>query len=525
MVIDKKYLTSIEITVNTECNFRCRLCTSAGMINGPVHEMKPDLFKKIVREIDQKTLLHLVGGEPLLYFLDKQFLYDEIFKNPNIILQIVTNGSVIHKQNTLLRYLEQDKSCNIIFSGEACHQGYENLRVGGDWNIFLSNISLIVNLGKKNKNLIICINYIATIQTMPYLKEFVEIMHNLGIHNIIVSNLFYSESAEKIYGINFNEHLITDIDTYKTEIKQVISFMEENKYNTNFYAKHVKGETLLYEGNREFLPIDNGHNAIKKLMTKENLEIPCCWYPYYNLNILWDGTVSSCCASNNLTLGNCENNTIYEIFNNTKISQMRDVVLSGKPPYCVCNNALRTKGQIESVQDVMRNFPLRAKYQEYIKQFQAMKEQDVDKAIEFLEEKEKETFDFDCFSSIIWNELAGVYLYRKKDYEKAEYYVNKILAIQPHHIASLTKLANILIFQKEYLKAIEKLNFLLEEKCEDPLVKFWLGYAYELQGNKDKMYSLYRDFMFVCDNDKKYQHIVETWGYSHAQEVMNNENK
>jgi len=152
------------------------------------------------------------------------------------------------------------------------------------------------------------------------------------------------------------------------------------------------------------------------------------------------------------------------------------------------------------------------KYQEYIKQFQAMKEQDVDKAIEFLEEKEKETFDFDCFSSVIWNELAGVYLYRKKDYEKAKYYVEKILKISPLNILAKTKLGIIFIHQEKYNEALMQLQVLIEES-NDPLNCFWLGYAYEKTDNLLMAIKCYKNFTDQF-SDK------EVWGYKHALQVI-----
>ena len=513
MILDDKYLTRLELVLTTKCNFKCKLCTSAGMINGPLHEMDEALFQKIVQEIKQPTSLQFFGGEPLIYFNNKPHLYDIIFSNSNIFPIFITNGSLLHLQEKLLSYMES-KPCNIVFSGESYGEGYEALRVGGNWDLFLSNIKLAAQKISKNKYLRISMNYIVTQQTIKELQRFTETMESIGVHDISPMHLIYSPSAEKIYGTNFNDHYIVDTNIYKEEMQKVRDFLRNKKSPVNFQGKKICGEAINYMVEdfsclNKFVHKIENHKS--QIVEKNKNKKPYCWMPFYSISIYDDGTVSACCTSNNLTLGNCIDNTIYEIFNNEYFDKIRNDICYNKPMYCCCTN-MHPDGDYRTEKDNIKKNLLVIKYQEYIKQFQAMKEQDVDKAIEFLEEKEKETFDFDCFSSVIWNELAGVYLYRKKDYEKAKYYVEKILKISPLNILAKTKLGIIFIHQEKYNEALMQLQVLIEES-NDPLNCFWLGYAYEKTDNLLMAIKCYKNFTDQF-SDK------EVWGYKHALQVI-----
>jgi len=233
--------------------------------------------------------------------------------------------------------------------------------------------------------------------------------------------------------------------------------------------------------------------------------------PYQMFVVDWDGTVAPCCGGRNLIMGNCNKNNIYDIWNGEIYQKLRDEVIETKPIYCTCS-AIHNSANYSSSDDSQTSNNLQCEYKSIVEKFKSMIEIDIDKAIQLIEQQQ--IFDFDRNSIILWNELAGVLVHRKKDYLKAQKYIDKILNIDPYNIAAIIKQANIFIYTEKYEDAIIKLSNISEVlKKEYPFINFWLGYAYEMQCKMDLAISCYR--LFTDDIEKD-----SSWGYKHAEEVL-----
>jgi tetratricopeptide (TPR) repeat protein len=145
-----------------------------------------------------------------------------------------------------------------------------------------------------------------------------------------------------------------------------------------------------------------------------------------------------------------------------------------------------------------------------------MLEEDLDKSIEYLEEKEKELYIFDTNSISVWNELAGVYLYRKSDYDNASKYIDKILKLNPNSIQALMKKGIMLVFQNKYKESIDVLNKISLNGTSNDIYYFWMGYAYEKDGNQKLCHEYYSEFLSLSKDEN-------SWGYKHAEEILINQ--
>lgn len=519
--------SSVEINLTNQCNLRCIMCTGASKVcNDIPQSMCPELFSKIVNEINgQKTSLILIGGEPMLYFNDKQYLYDEMFDNEFIIPQFITNGFLLDKQTKLLN-LMNDHNWRIEFSIEGIDDTYNNLRRGSDFDVILNNIKLAVNMKNKNSSLsIVGINYIATQKTMEELVDFVILMGEVGVDYIHVHHLIFSPTAEQIYGFNFFDYCVKNEKEYLYLIDNTIDRLQKENANITLLFDSVGKQKKYYAGFNQSLNInfnDDYQNLFYKIHDPYKLKGPFpkshCAAPFREMLINSQGMVHPCCASGNLIMGNCNQNNIYDIFENQNYQKIRNDLLSHKPDYCCCHETYHSRNYESSIdlandkKHMASNQNLNIYYDDEIKKFKSLvAEKKIDEAIGLLESIETTEFNTHCIK--IWNELAGVYLYRKNCDSKALVYINKILDIMPNSVEAKIKKANVLSNQKKYDIAISVLQSINDSGEKFPLIYFWLGFVYEQISKWNEMKENYSKFVELFDDE-------EVWGYRHAQKML-----
>lgn len=502
--LDKSLMTNIEIDLTTSCNLRCRLCSSAGMVVGPQKELNVDIVRKIFRDIKHPCIVNLLGGEPFVYLTDKQDLYDDLFSNEYILPKFTTNGILLKKQMKLLDYMKY-KSWQINFSIDGYGDVYEHLRVGAKWEDAIESIKLANNLRLSNKDrTYITIQYIATQDTIKQLPDFMLIAADAGADQVGVLHLLYSQSAYNAYHTDFKNYIIDDIDIYKHYLREAVNKVKKENLNINFASKTIEGESFSCLNNPRYLDFNQ---FSKKREVYDNYF--CKQALIFVINP--DGAITPCCGGRNLVMGNCNIDSIYDIWNGSNFQQLRsDLLLDVKPSYCNCTEIHASKDFV-GASSSYREDVLIKKYNSYIEEFNRIKEANIDDAILYLEAKEKEVFDFDTNSIMIWNNLAGVYLYRKQDYLNSKKYCQKILNIKPDSEEALIKMANIQIFTKEVDSAIDILTQL---DTKNILKFFWLGYAYEQKKDYCRMLVQYKRYIDL-------ETAVNIWGYKHASEMVN----
>jgi len=518
VIVEERFLNKIEFDLTTKCNYRCIYCAAAASVNCGDSEISVDLFKNIISQIKYKTEVKLIGGEPLVYFQNKEYLYDLIFDNNFIYPTFVTNGSLIHKQKKLINHL-QNNNFTMSVSMEGVGENYERLRKNGSWKQIINNITLISDI-IKSKNFgspsFLNIQYIATKTTINDLMDFIKVAEEVGVDMISIIHLLYSKSAEDIYNTKFEELFIEDPNFYYEKVKEVYDYLNLNKSNLSFSFKSILGKKDTYISE---IYKNKKYNYDKLLdiegLPKEYVDISCANQLQFVINS--DSTISPCCGGRNLIMGNCKEDNIYDIFNNMNYQKLRTDLSTGvKPEYCCCTE-VHENGNYSGADSSLRVNKLENKYKNYINTFNVFKEKNIDESIEFLEGQEKELYSFDTNSTLIWNELAGVYLYRKSDYDKANEYIDRILKIRPDNTAAIIKKAIILVNTEKYDQAIDVLNGI--DKDKNILSYYWIGYALEKQKKKENSKKYYTEFIKLCDEKNE---LKDTWGYQHALEVIEN---
>jgi MoaA/NifB/PqqE/SkfB family radical SAM enzyme len=146
------YPPCVQIEPASICNYRCIMCyqsdpTFSEKKNNYMGYMSFDLFKKIVDEIEGhvEALTLASRGEPTLNLKFIDFL--KYCKNKFLALKINTNLSTLN-ENLARAFFENEIQTVVVSADSATKEGYEKIRVKGNFDKILKNLELL----KKIKN-------------------------------------------------------------------------------------------------------------------------------------------------------------------------------------------------------------------------------------------------------------------------------------------------------------------------------------------------------------------------------------
>lgn len=146
------YPPCVQIEPASICNYRCIMCyqsnsTFSEKKNNYMGYMSFDLFKKIVDEIEGhvEALTLASRGEPTLNLKFIDFL--KYCKNKFLALKINTNLSTLN-ENLARAFFENEIQTVVVSANSATKEGYEKIRVKGNFDKILKNLELL----KKIKN-------------------------------------------------------------------------------------------------------------------------------------------------------------------------------------------------------------------------------------------------------------------------------------------------------------------------------------------------------------------------------------
>lgn len=160
---------SVEVAITNVCNSDCGMCGPdrssriASRLKAHPHPeglLDPELdrflqptspVEKFELEgsgltaiLEDAARIKLIGGEP---FLVKKIwkTLDEL-KNKDVILSIITNGSIIEPEH--VEVLRKFKNVSMMMSAEATGAQYEYIRNGLNWKTFVGNIPRLISVAK-----------------------------------------------------------------------------------------------------------------------------------------------------------------------------------------------------------------------------------------------------------------------------------------------------------------------------------------------------------------------------------------
>ncbi|TXJ19720.1 radical SAM protein [Brachyspira aalborgi] len=266
---------SIQIETIRACNFKCVYCAySSDKIQ--LYTMKLDTFTKAIKGLQKfnrklKNFVFSGLGEP---FLNKElFKMIDLVNDYTEITTVITNGSLLDKSNTDKFLQTSANEIRISLQGVTEEDYYKTCNYKINFNNFVENINyLYKNRGDKK----------------VYLK-----IADISLDNEDKKNLFYKLFEDKA------DYLI---------IQKISPLQNVVDYN-EIINDNSKG--VYFE------------NTQKSLV---------CPQPFFSMTICADGKVAPCCSLNldSPTIGNINNNDIYEIWNDYNLKNLRVSMLNAK---------------------------------------------------------------------------------------------------------------------------------------------------------------------------------------------------
>lgn len=314
------------------CNLNCYMCGQAYSRSELYKGDLPfDLIKKRLCEIDTVDTVYLFGGEPLLY---KDFIpLLELLMNKRINISISTNGTLLDKYT---QEIIDNEVRDITVSIDSHQEGtYEKIRGKDSFRSVLNNLKYLIEEKKKKRSKYpkIGINCVILPDNYMKLADFYE---------------FFSREYPEIDYINFEAPRFTTLDM-------------GNKYQ-NIFKESFKCEAKTWEWYFNKIPMFSNsdlnkiYNQINTLngFTKatfltpttyegiietftESYEIPkkMCYFPFSSFAVLPDGDVTYCVDYPDLVVGNINDESLTQIFNNKKSDKLRNYLIEkGNFPIC-----------------------------------------------------------------------------------------------------------------------------------------------------------------------------------------------
>ena len=162
----QQYPSLIELELSNQCNLECIMCNgnlSSGIRKNrdklpPLPQVYDDSFRLQLHEfIPHLTELRFNGGEPLAQKIVLDICNDVIKINPDLRINIATNGTVYNKR---VQYL-MDK-CNMHFNisiDSLQKERYEQIRINGNYDLLMKNFKIFNKYCKdNNRNLSVMVN-------------------------------------------------------------------------------------------------------------------------------------------------------------------------------------------------------------------------------------------------------------------------------------------------------------------------------------------------------------------------------
>lgn len=334
----------VGIKLTNRCNLRCKTCyewNEAGYHrNMPRDEQNReidfDLVKKVIEETEPvKSNIYLWGGEPLFYSKFEELSY--LLEGRDRITAICTNGQLIRKKMDSL--LRMGENLELLIAVDGLEQENDDIRGKGTYQETLTAIKELLLLRAKGifKGKI-SIHCVISAEMAGKLYDFLVFFETLGVDVVILCYPWYISEKTSNSMNYYYEKKIGVLGEAKPSWNAF-----KYKLPTRFYnkvlvdKKKIMGET--WNMQVKFQP-ELSDSEILDFMNDELALTPFkCFSIAERLEVLPDGSISTCKHFPEMVVGNIKEDSIYNIWHSDKYRKIRMVLQNELMPVCTkCNN-------------------------------------------------------------------------------------------------------------------------------------------------------------------------------------------
>lgn len=292
----KTNLSSRPYLLNSEptncCNYRCPFCPTGKGSNRPVGIARVELYEKMFREIGAYTyLVTLHGwGEPLIHKDLEKIIH--LAHTYRIFTVVTTNASLLTREMSR-RLIACGLDYLILSIDGMSGESYEKYRIGGRFEVILSNLKELISLKNEMHS------------SVPFIEwQFLVFRHN---ENEI-------ESARKLATEVGVDHIVF-----------MPAYTEDSSFDSSDSRFHLPKASPLSKRSD-------------------------CKHLWSTLTVHWDGAVVPCCYDyyGEIPYGNLLTDDVDQVWNNQKFQESRMIVRSEHEygsTNLYCNSCVRNINQ------------------------------------------------------------------------------------------------------------------------------------------------------------------------------------
>jgi MoaA/NifB/PqqE/SkfB family radical SAM enzyme/alpha-beta hydrolase superfamily lysophospholipase len=312
LVDHEPVLANIEITAR--CNLRCTYCARS-LRNRQEGDMPLDRFRQILDLLPHAYRVTFVGlGEPLLHPHIIDFIEEAVSRGRRTA--VVTNAMTLN--GAMSREMIRAGLHAIAFSIDSPDQDMASaVRHGSDIDTVKGNIKRFIELSESTRPLSTAVFSAVSVQTAPYLEQLIDIVKDLGVRVLMLTDLNFPHNVRNTLWKNADESTVL-------HVQKAVS----HAFSKGLPVLTVRAleEFGMAERYRNFLLIPPG-----KLYDR-SARHTWCYSPWQTVPVDVNGNITICDCQPEKVAGNLLTQPFTDIWNGEVMRAHRERMRGDNPP-------------------------------------------------------------------------------------------------------------------------------------------------------------------------------------------------
>ena len=303
---------NIEIT--TRCNLKCKYCART-TLGKPNQDMPFDTFCHVLDRLPHAYRITIVGlGEPLLHPQVIDIISEAVKRRRRVAL--VTNAMSLN--TSMSSELVKAGLHSIAFSIDGPNQDTASfLRAGSDLDKIITNIKKFMEISASTRPMSTAVFSAISIHTVPRLEELMNIVKQLGVNVLMLTDLNFRQNLGDTIWKNADESIATSVH-------QAVS--SAFKKGLPVLSVHGLEELGLARRYKDFLLIPPS-----KLYSRSKKRT-WCYSPWQTLPVDVNGDITFCDCQPDKIIGNLLEQPFLQIWNGQVMCEYRQQMTDVSPP-------------------------------------------------------------------------------------------------------------------------------------------------------------------------------------------------
>ncbi len=340
----------VGLKLTNKCNLRCKHCYEWNedgyhrdmALDGQNAELDFDIVKKVMKETKEvKSGLYLWGGEPLVYSHFDQLA--QLLEHDNRITAICTNGVWIEQKMDLL--LKIGPLLELLIALDGFETENDAMRGKGTYGKVIKAIEALAALRKKaHFKGKISLHMVINENMIGKIYDFIGFFEQKGVDTIFLCFPWYisaqsSRNMSRYFEQNFG--FLEQNQAYNKYSWDAFKYGLDTTHAGAIIEELERIRQKTWKTRVRYQPALKAHE-IQNFLKGEHIPAQGrekCLSISTRMDILPDGSVSSCKHFPEFSIGSLKDRSVYELWNCDKFRRIREMIDKALMPVCSkCNN-------------------------------------------------------------------------------------------------------------------------------------------------------------------------------------------